>query len=176
MALVEDMNRSLPVYDPPSLDPYASLWVTFISDFRTLPDPETCSKLHVRLYRLNRHRQRSLQQGPLAYSRSSPCFRQTTQVMHLFKLFMAGLFHGACIYLFRILEPIASLASLPSLSKTPGESALRILYMAMYVSKIRYVFFCSRRASRPVLPGLTSNGCAEICLRRFGRDRSFSPV
>ncbi|KAM0755173.1 hypothetical protein T439DRAFT_331978 [Meredithblackwellia eburnea MCA 4105] len=52
-------------------------------------------------------------------------------------LFMAGLYHAACIYLFRVLERVPELAPLSKLRRTPHESALRILFMGMYVSKIR---------------------------------------
>lgn len=57
------------------------------------------------------------------------------------QLFIAGIYHSACIYLFRVLELVPALATLPPLARTPAESSLRILYMAMYTSKIRCVCF-----------------------------------
>ncbi|KAL8276279.1 hypothetical protein RQP46_011307 [Phenoliferia psychrophenolica] len=93
--LILELNRNQEEFDPPSLDPYATLSMGAFVDIQDV---------------------------------DNEAFNQ---------LFIAGIYHSACIYLYRVVELVPALASVPPLAKTPAESALRILYMAMYTSKIR---------------------------------------
>ena len=115
--LIHELNRNESEFDSPALDVYASMYTLSYLFF------EKCGKLIILC----------------SYLRSFAAFVDIKDIENeVFNaLFIAGIYHSACIYLFRVIEPVPALSTLPPLAKTPYQSALRILYMAMYTSKIR---------------------------------------